>query len=76
MKGMLEGTIPGLPDVYFGVVDVRDAADLHLKAMVSPGAKGERFIAVAGPLISMAGIASILRDHLGSRRESSNQAPA
>ncbi|MBB6290640.1 dihydroflavonol-4-reductase [Pseudomonas sp. SJZ103] len=65
VKGMLEGAMPGLPDVYFGVVDVRDVADLHLKAMVSPDAKGERFIAVAGPLMSMAGIASILRSRLG-----------
>ena len=28
-------------------VDVRDVADLHLRAMTSPAAKGERFIAVA-----------------------------
>lgn len=65
VKGMLEGAMPGLPDVHFGVVDVRDVADLHLKAMMSPDAKGERFIAVAGPLMSMVGIASILRGRLG-----------
>lgn len=65
VKGMLEGVMPGLPDVYFGVVDVRDVADLHLKAMVSHEANGERFIAVAGPLMSMAGIAFILRSRLG-----------
>lgn len=65
VKGMLEGTMSGLPDIYFGVVDVRDVADLHLRAMLSPEAKGERFIAVAGPLMSMAGIASILRSRLG-----------
>lgn len=65
VKGMLQGVMPGLPDVYFGIVDVRDVADLHLKAMVSPQAKGERFIAVADPLMSMAGIASILRSRLG-----------
>ena len=65
VKTMLEGQMPGLPDISFGVVDVRDVADLLLRAMVDPGAKGERFIAVAGPLMSMAGIASVLRNHLG-----------
>ena len=65
VKSMLEGAMPGLPDVYFGVVDVRDVVDLHLKAMLSPDAKGERFIAVAGSLMSMASVASILRERLG-----------
>ncbi|BEO69401.1 dihydroflavonol-4-reductase [Serratia marcescens] len=65
VKGMLEGTMPGLPDVYFGIVDVRDVADLQLKAMLSPQAKGERFIAVAGSLMSMEGVAAVLRDRLG-----------
>ena len=43
MNGM-----PGCPQLYFGVVDVRDVADLHLRAMTIPAAKGERFIAVSG----------------------------
>ncbi|MGC1944765.1 MAG: aldehyde reductase, partial [Candidatus Acidiferrales bacterium] len=41
MKGM-----PGCPRLYFGVVDVRDVADLHIRAMTDPAAKGERFLAV------------------------------
>lgn len=65
VKGMLEGSVPGLSDVYFGVVDVRDVADLQLKAMLSAKAKGERFIAVAGSLMSMEGVAAILRSRLG-----------
>jgi dihydroflavonol-4-reductase len=65
VKGMLEGAMPGLPDVYFGVVDVRDVADLQLKAMLSPAASGERYIAVAGELMSMPGIAALLRQRLG-----------
>lgn len=65
IKAMLEGGMPGLPDIHFGVVDVRDLADLHVKAMLSPAARGERFIAVSGPLISMTEVAAILRDRLG-----------
>ena len=40
--------MPGLPRMTFGVVDVRDVVDLHLRAMTDPRAKGERFLAVAG----------------------------
>jgi nucleoside-diphosphate-sugar epimerase len=47
MSGM-----PGCPRLFFGVVDVRDVADLHLRAMMSPAAKGERFIAVSGLAMS------------------------
>jgi nucleoside-diphosphate-sugar epimerase len=60
MNGM-----PGCPRLYFGVVDVRDVADLHLRAMTDPRAKGERFIAVSGGLMSMLDIAIVLRTRLG-----------
>jgi len=65
IKQLLEGALPGLPDIYFGVVDVRDVADLHVRAMISPAARGERFIAVAGPALSMMDVANILRHQLG-----------
>jgi nucleoside-diphosphate-sugar epimerase len=60
MKGM-----PGCPQLYFGVVDVRDVADLHLRAMTSAAANGERFIAVAGECMSMLDIAKVLKARLG-----------
>ena len=66
IKAMLEGAMPGLPDVWFGVVDVRDAAELHIRAMTHPDAKGQRFIAVAGEAVSMAQVADILRERLGA----------
>jgi dihydroflavonol-4-reductase len=47
------------------VVDVRDVADLHLRAMTHPSAKGERFIAVSGDAISMVDIAKMLKARLG-----------
>ena len=37
--------MPGLPQLGFAVVDVRDTADLHLRAMTHPKASGERFLA-------------------------------
>lgn len=60
LKGM-----PGCPRLYFGVVDVRDVADLHLRAMTHPAAAGERFIAVSGGLMSMLDIATVLKARLG-----------
>ena len=65
IKRLMNG-MPGAPRIYFGVVDVRDVADLHLRAMTHPAAKGERFIAVSGNAISMVDIARILRARLGT----------
>jgi dihydroflavonol-4-reductase len=65
IQRMLKGALPGMPRVYFGVVDVRDVADLHLRAMTDPKAKGERFLAVAGESISLHDMGVILREQLG-----------
>ena len=39
VKALLDGAMPAVPRIYFGLVDVRDVADLHLRAMTSPGGK-------------------------------------
>ena len=65
IKRLMNG-MPGAPRIYFGIVDVRDVADLHLRAMAHPSAKGERFIAVSGDSISMVDIARMLRARLGT----------
>src|SRR5580658_7744213 len=64
IKRLMDG-MPGCPRLYFGVVDVRDVADLHIRAMTDPSAKGERFIAVSGDCISMVDIAKMLKARLG-----------
>jgi nucleoside-diphosphate-sugar epimerase len=56
----------GVPDMSFGVVDVRDVADLHLRA-IGEGAAGQRFLATSGDAVSLAEVASILRRDLGDR---------
>jgi nucleoside-diphosphate-sugar epimerase len=66
---ILAGDLPGCPKLDFGVVDVRDVTDLHLLAMTSPAAAGERFIAVAPPPISMKDLALVLRKNLGSKAD-------
>ncbi len=57
--------MPGAPRLYFGIVDVRDVADLHIRAMTHPAAKGERFLAVAGDSMSMLEIAKVLKSRMG-----------
>lgn len=72
VQRMLDGSLPGHPRLWFGVVDVRDVADLHIRAMTHPGANGQRFLASAGDCVSMLEIASILKRNLG---ESARRVP-
>jgi len=65
VKRLMEGAIPGCPRLYFGIVDVRDVAELHVSAMTHPAAKGERFLAVAGDFMSVREIAAVLKARLG-----------
>ncbi len=62
---LLDGSLPGCPDLSFGAVDVRDVADLHLKCMTDPAARGERFLAIGGDFVSMRQIAQMLKDGVG-----------
>jgi nucleoside-diphosphate-sugar epimerase len=66
VQKLMDGSMPGCPQLYFGAVDVRDVVDLHIRAMTSPAAKGERFLAVAGDFLSMRDIAVILKRRLGA----------
>ncbi|MBQ0854573.1 NAD-dependent epimerase/dehydratase family protein [Streptomyces sp. BH-SS-21] len=67
VRRMLEGRVPACPPFGMGFVDVRDVADLHVRAMTDPAAAGERFLAVAGHSLRVVDIARILRDRLGER---------
>jgi dihydroflavonol-4-reductase len=64
MVERLLGGTPGIPRIGFGVVDVRDVADLHIRAMTAPEAGGERFIATM-EFMWMGDVAEILRKRLG-----------
>ena len=66
VKRLMDGAVPGCPRLSFGVVDVRDVADLHLRAMTSPVAKGERFLAIAGSFMSFQEIALALKSRMGA----------
>jgi dihydroflavonol-4-reductase len=66
VQRLMDGAMPGCPRLYFGAVDVRDVAELHIRAMTAPAAKGERFLAVAGDFVSILDIAKMLKDRLGA----------
>jgi nucleoside-diphosphate-sugar epimerase len=65
VQRLMDG-FPGCPKIDFGLVDVRDVADLHLRAMIHPAAQGERFLALAGEFVSMLDIAKMLKKHMGA----------
>lgn len=64
VKKLLEGALPGCPDIGFGIVDVRDVADMHVRTLNAPGMAGERFVC-SGPFLKMIDVARILKANLG-----------
>lgn len=64
VERLLNG-MPGAPRIGYSIVDVRDVADLQIRAMTAPEAGGERFIA-AESFLWMPEVAAILRERLGA----------
>lgn len=63
IKKLMDGSVPGCPNLYFAVVDVRDVASLHLLAMTRPEAANQRFIAGSSdPAASMLQLGQIIRE--------------
>jgi nucleoside-diphosphate-sugar epimerase len=62
LKSLLDGSMKAIPNFSLNVVDVRDVADLHIRAMTNPSAIGRRFIASADGQISMLEIASLIKE--------------
>ncbi|MBU2666847.1 NAD-dependent epimerase/dehydratase family protein [Actinoplanes bogorensis] len=73
---MLDGTMTVAPRQRFGIADVRDVADLHVRAMAAPDAAGHRFLAVSdGSTWSFLEVAEILRRRLGLTTPPTTEAP-
>jgi len=65
ITSMLDGQ-RACPKINCGFVDVRDVADLHVRAMTHPAAAGERFLATAGESLWLIDVARILRRRMGA----------
>jgi dihydroflavonol-4-reductase len=63
IQRLLDG-MPAAPKLGFSFVDVRDVADLHIRALTNDAAAGERFIAT-DEFLWMGQVAAILRGRLG-----------
>ena len=66
IERILKGKMPGAPRIGLEIVDVRDLADIHIRAMLSPEAAGQRFLAT-GDFTWMRDMAKILKDGLGPK---------
>lgn len=65
IKNFLDGQ-QGCPKINSGFVDVRDVADMHVRAMTNDGANGERFIAISGDSMDLIDVANVLRERMGA----------
>jgi nucleoside-diphosphate-sugar epimerase len=68
VKRLVDGSMPGTPKVAYGLVDVRDVADLHVRAMTAPEAAGERFIALGEDFRWISEMGAWLREALPPER--------
>jgi nucleoside-diphosphate-sugar epimerase len=67
VKRLVDGSMPGTPKVAYGLVDVRDVADLHVRAMTAPEAAGERFLALGEDFRWISELGEWLREALPER---------
>jgi len=68
VQRLLAGSPARLPRIGFWIVDVRDLAELHVRALTAPAAGGERFLAT-GEFMWLEDVAATLRARLGERAE-------
>ncbi len=64
IQRLLDG-MPAAPRLGFTFVDVRDVADLHIRALTAPAGGGQRFIAT-DRFLWLPEVAAILRERLGA----------
>ncbi|KAA6437062.1 aldehyde reductase [Dyadobacter flavalbus] len=61
IQAILDGKITENPPFTFGVVDVRDVADIHIKAMLLPDAAGQRFLATSEGAVSFYDVVELIK---------------
>ena len=66
IQRLVDGRMPLVPRAGLCIVDVRDLADVHVRAMIAPEAAGQRFIA-SGDFMWMPDVAAAVKAGLGAR---------
>ncbi|SFM74461.1 dihydroflavonol-4-reductase [Chitinophaga sp. YR627] len=64
IERIMSSKMPAIPNIYTNITDVRDVADLHLRAMIAPQAAGQRFLALSGGSMSFTEIAQTIRNNI------------
>ncbi|WP_343673638.1 aldehyde reductase [Chitinophaga sp.] len=64
LRNIMTGAMKAIPNMVLGIVDVRDVADLHIRAMTSSQANGERFLALAGGTMSLLQMAHFIKEKM------------
>ncbi len=75
VERMLSGKDPMLPDISFSIVDVKDVAAMHVRAITTDASKGKRFIASAGSR-TFVSMVKTLKKAFPGRRMSTIPAPS
>lgn len=70
----LSGGLPGIPDVTFPIVDVRDVSRAHVAALSEPSVAGKR-VMLAESFVPMARIAEVLREAYPDAKVPSRRIP-
>jgi len=71
---IIGGKTPMIPNLAMGMIDVRDVARLHVAAMTTASAAGQRFIAATAEPVDMTHLAVVLRN-AGYKKVPSRKAP-
>ncbi|MEX1037201.1 MAG: NAD-dependent epimerase/dehydratase family protein [Sneathiella sp.] len=66
IRRLLARDVPGIPDIGFSLVDVRDVAAAHVTALTHSAAPGKRFICVSETM-SFRDIAAHLKPHVAPK---------
>jgi dihydroflavonol-4-reductase len=74
IERLLRGKDPMLPSLGFPIVDVRDVAEMHLRALQRPETEGRRYIAASGSM-AFVDMARTLKDAYPTRRIATREAP-
>lgn len=74
VERILKGRDPMLPSIGFPLVDVRDVAEMHLRALQRPETTGRRYIAAAGSM-AMVDMGRTLKAAYPTRRIPTREAP-
>jgi len=75
VERLLKGKDPMLPGIGFPVVDVRDVAEMHLRALQRPETAGKRYISTSGSM-AMVDMGRTLKAAYPTRRIATREAPA